>query len=112
MQLPHTRRILAKLPRLGRVEVCGESMLPSYRPGDWLVVGVRWPVSSGCVVVARDPRQRERLVVKRILRREPAGWWLAGDNPDESTDSRTYGAVPDDLVLARVLWRYWPVGDR
>ena len=48
------------------------------------------------------------VAVKRVVRREPEGWWVERDNPRVGVDSWTVGAVPDDAVLARVLLRLWP----
>ena len=35
--------------------------------------------------------------------------WLEGDNPSNSTDSRTYGPIPANLIVGRVLLRLWPI---
>lgn len=92
-----------------RIRVAGSSMEPTLREGDRVVsrAGGR-PVAPGDVVVARRPDRPGLLVVKRVVRREPDGWWLEGDNPAESDDSRLFGTVPDRLVLARVVARVWP----
>lgn len=37
--------------------------------------------------------------------------WLEGDNKDNSTDSRSYGAVPQALVEGVVFVRLWPLRD-
>mmetsp|Transcript_43734 Transcript_43734/g.85819 ORF Transcript_43734/g.85819 Transcript_43734/m.85819 type:complete len:169 (-) Transcript_43734:119-625(-) len=43
--------------------------------------------------------------------RVPSGHlWLEGDNPDNSTDSRTYGPVPAALVRGTVVAKLWPPG--
>lgn len=34
--------------------------------------------------------------------------WVLGDNSRESTDSRSFGPLPPDRFLGRVVWRYWP----
>jgi mitochondrial inner membrane protease subunit 1 len=34
--------------------------------------------------------------------------WLQGDNLNNSTDSRSYGAVPLALVRGRVFYKMWP----
>lgn len=34
--------------------------------------------------------------------------WLAGDNTANSTDSRTYGPVPQALIKGRVFYKLWP----
>jgi nickel-type superoxide dismutase maturation protease len=84
-------------------------MLPTYRPGDWLVVRRGARIRPGDVVVARRPDRPSLLLVKRAVRRTATGWWLEGDNPDESDDSRLFGPVEAALVEARVLGRYWPL---
>ncbi len=89
-------------------------MCPTYRPGD-LLLGLHLPrwlaprprtalLRPGRVVVVRRP---ERVIVKRLVRRTGAGWWVEGDHPDASasTDSRAFGAVPEDQVVAIVLVR-------
>lgn len=37
--------------------------------------------------------------------------WLEGDNRDNSTDSRSFGAVPQALIRGRVICRVWPLQD-
>jgi nickel-type superoxide dismutase maturation protease len=97
--------------RLLAVEVTGDSMLPGLRPGDWLLVrrGVRPGV--GDVVAARHPEQRELLIVKRAAHRSGDGWWLESDNQRAPgrRDSWDFGAVPDALIVGRVVGRYWPI---
>jgi nickel-type superoxide dismutase maturation protease len=86
--------------------ITGDSMLPVLRAGDWVLVLRTGRVGAGDVVAARDPRAGDRLLVKRAAWRGPDGWWLLGDNPPASTDSRTFGPVAD--VLGRVVLRYHP----
>lgn len=107
MDFRDTRRIVRTLPRLRRVAVVGQSMEPKYRDGDWLLVGLRWPITTGCVLLARDPRMQEQLVIKRAIRQVQAGWWVEGDNGARSTDSRHYGMLQPELILGRVLFRYY-----
>ena len=98
---------------LWRVAVSGASMSPTLADGDWLVCRRLRPASvprlrPGRVVVVERPDRPGLLVVKRLVRRTPDGWWVEGDNPGASDDSRVFGAVPDTCVLARVLLRYAP----
>ncbi|MFJ4791042.1 nickel-type superoxide dismutase maturation protease [Streptomyces sp. NPDC088794] len=100
-------RSRALLP-FGVAEVTGPSMVPTLRHGDRLVV--RWGarIRPGDVVVLRHPFQQDLLVVKRAVERRDGGWWVLGDNSYAGGDSTDYGAVPEDLVLGRVRFRYRP----
>jgi nickel-type superoxide dismutase maturation protease len=91
------------------VEVTGDSMLPVLRPGDWLIVRTGARVSPGDIVVARHPHE-DRLIVKRAVHRDADGWWLESDNQRAAgrQDSWDFGAVPGDLIVGRVVARYWP----
>jgi nickel-type superoxide dismutase maturation protease len=92
----------------GRVAVDGGSMLPGLHAGDWLVVRWGGRPRFGDVVVARRPDRPTLLIVKRAVHRTRDGWVLHGDNPRFSDDSRLFGPIPDELILGRVLFRYWP----
>ena len=95
--------------RLDVVEVRGRSMLPTLRPGDRLVVVRGDRPQAGDVVLAPDPREPRRELIKRVASVEPAGVTLRGDNPAASTDARTFGTLPHPSVRWRVVGRYWPV---
>lgn len=93
---------------LMRAKVAGDSMRPALRPNDWLLVYRSRRVRVGDVVVAYRPDRRELQIIKRVTGRDREGWWLEGDNPGASHDSWVFGAVPDSLIVGRVLLRYWP----
>ncbi len=90
------------------VEVRGGSMTPALLPGDRLLV-VRARPRAGDVVLAADPRDRRRELIKRVARIGHAGILLRGDNPAASTDARTFGAVAAHTVAWRAAMRYWPL---
>jgi nickel-type superoxide dismutase maturation protease len=91
------------------VQVRGRSMTPTLLPGDRLLV-VRAPPRPGDVVLARDPRQPSRELIKRVTSIGAVGVRLGGDNLAASTDARSFGAIPHSAVHWRAVLRYWPIG--
>ena len=92
--------------RLGMAVVHGRSMLPALREGERLLVLHGGSPRPGRTAVVRLPGGV--VAVKRVVRREPGGWWVESDNAAEGVDSRRLGVVPDGNVVARVLVRLWP----
>ena len=88
-------------------------MAPLLRPGALVVahpIDPRTELHVGDVVIARRPDRPALEIIKRIEAvTETGSFLLAGDNPIASTDSRHFGAVTRDQILARVRWRYWPL---
>ena len=93
-------------------EVTGPSMVPTLLHGDWLLIqritSAAEQVREGDVVVLRHPLQQDLLIVKRAVERREGGWWVLGDNTFVENDSREFGTVPDELVLARARGRFRP----
>ncbi len=103
-------------------------MAPTLLPGDRLYIDPKAfrerPPAPGELVVARDPTDPHRLVVKRVA--SPPGepspsdvaglpaksLYLLGDDPAVSRDSRSYGPVPLASVVGLVWFRYAPPGRR
>jgi nickel-type superoxide dismutase maturation protease len=88
-------------------------MAPRLRPGALVVaepLDDTAVLRPGDVVVARRPDRPQLEIIKRIHSIDAAGTiFLVGDNVAASTDSRDFGVVTRDQVLARVRWRYWPL---
>ena len=83
-------------------------MEPTLSDGDWLLVLRGGSPRPGQLVVTAMPESPGLRLVKRIVRREPHGWWLEGDNTGFSTDSRSFGAVAEARIEGVVIARYWP----
>lgn len=88
-------------------------MVPTLHPGDWLLADPEayddMAPSDGDLVLAADPREPTRVLIKRVASVDPDGWLrLAGDAPEASTDSRTFGSVDPANVAGRPWFRYWP----
>jgi nickel-type superoxide dismutase maturation protease len=94
----------SEVDRLFTALVEGPSMVPALRPGDALLVRRTDRIRPGQVVVVRFPGV-PGLAVKRAVRAVPGGWWVVGDNPAGSTDSRQLGPA---TVVGRVVLRWWP----
>lgn len=110
----------AIIGRLGRswesrVAVEAHSMEPTLFAGDWLLVDPdayrRRGPRVGELVVARDPREAKRVIVKRVtalLGDDRVA--VAGDHPAHAADSDRLGSVRRDDLLGRPWFRYWPDG--
>lgn len=85
---------------IGLVRVAGHSMEPTLHHGDRLVY-LRLAPRRGDVVVARDPRDGDRLVVKRVAA-------VDGDEVLLSSDLAHHEslAVRRDQVVGRMVLRY------
>jgi nickel-type superoxide dismutase maturation protease len=96
--------------RCRRIAVHGDSMVPSLQPGDRLLLVPAWGLRKGEVIAVRDPRDPDRLLVKRVsaIDRRASLVTVLGDNPGASTDSRAFGPVARRSVAGRVVYRYAP----
>ena len=93
------------------VEVRGRSMAPTLQPGDRLLaLRLRRPIRVGEIVLAADPRDPRRELIKRVASADQSGIHLRGDNPSASTDARTFGTLAASSIEWRVIGRYWPLG--
>ncbi len=98
------------------MRISGGSMRPLL-PDGALVVAVPLTAATllkvGDIVAAHRPDRPQVELVKRIGEiRDQDGYFLVGDNPSESTDSRHFGVVSRQHITARLRWRYWPLPPR
>jgi len=110
--------VVVNLFLFGVVIADGYSMEPTIRSGSVLVVnrlqyGFRFPWQGGFLVRWASPRDGDVVVfitpsgdvaVKRAAGGAGEGFFMAkGDNHLLSYDSRSFGPVPVDAVIGRVL---------
>ena len=99
-------KILLILRRRRAMVVEGDSMLPTLTSGDKILVDLFATIVVGDIVLAQHPYKRSSRLVKRVTEISPSGeYFLTGDNPNESTDSRTLGWFSPNDVWGRVICR-------
>ncbi|MCA9922718.1 MAG: nickel-type superoxide dismutase maturation protease [Anaerolineales bacterium] len=105
--------ILLPLKRRRRFRVTGASMLPTLRDGEIVLLDPnayrRQPPRVGDIVVAKHPFEMDVKLIKRITAvTEDGRFHLQGDNPSAlaSTDSRSFGPVPQSTILGRLTSRF------
>lgn len=96
--------------RFRRIEVTGESMVPTLEPGDRVVVFRGGRPRIGDIVACRDPRDPNRTMVKRVAAGDGQVYTVLGDNSDASTDSRHFGLIDANSIIGRLVFRYFPEG--
>ncbi len=90
-----------KQPILFR-RVVGKSMTPKLRPGQLIVAtSIFRRLHAGQVVVLR---KNGKELVKRIEQVADGKVFVVGDNLAGSTDSRHFGWLDLQVVVARVFW--------
>ena len=106
-----------------RVAIEGASMVPTLLPGDWALAAPARRFQRGHVVVVEHPGRAGYEMVKRLtaVPGDRVGddrvlgedeFWVEGDHPASSTDSRQFGPVPHAALKATVLLVYWPIERR
>ena len=84
----------------------GNSMLPTLKDGEVVLVDRTAEIEVGDIVVARHPVEQTSELIKRIARiNEHGHYFLVGDNLEDSNDSRHFGAVTREYITGKVVGR-------
>jgi nickel-type superoxide dismutase maturation protease len=107
------------LRRPFRIAVEGVSMSPTLEDGDFLVATRYGPIRRGALLVLEHPERPGYEMVKRLagvpgdavdgVTLGPDEFWLVGDHPSSSTDSRTMGPFDRGAIRGVARFRYWPI---
>jgi nickel-type superoxide dismutase maturation protease len=99
-------RLLYRIGRRKIFRVAGDSMLPTLRNGDAVMIASRAAVDEGDIVLAQHPYKQSVRMLKRVAYIVENGrYTLEGDNPGESTDSRTFGTVSIEYIHGKAVCR-------
>lgn len=89
--------------RIG-IQVSGDSMVPTLKNDDRVIVDLKQAIGPGDLVLANHPYKKSIRIIKRVASIDPdANFFLVGDNPDESSDSKAFGAVPSSDIVGKVI---------
>ncbi len=83
-------------------------MEPALRDGDWLFAVSARSARPGQLVVVRDPVDRRRLLVKRVLRTTPNGIEVESD-PRHREHLAPRRMIQAADVVGRPVFRYAPL---
>lgn len=86
---------------LALYEVSGDSMLPAFKSGDLLVGWCWFSPKLGQVVVVNS----DKILIKRLTKVVDGKYFVTGDNPAKSTDSRDFGPVSREQLMAKIVCR-------
>ena len=81
-------------------------MQPTLKNNDVVLIEPTSNVAVGDVVLARHPYKQSVKMLKRIEKIDENGRFsLVGDNPNESTDSRTFGTLSIEYIYGKAVCR-------
>jgi len=84
----------------------GNSMYPTLKNGEAVLVDREAEIEVGDIVVAKHPVEQISEIIKRVQTiNEHGHYFLVGDNPDDSHDSRHFGAVTREYIKGKVVAR-------
>ena len=92
--------------RLIGFRVAGNSMSPTLENGSAVLIKPSTDFQIGDIVLANHPFKQSVKILKRINSVLPEGtYYLTGDNPAESTDSRTFGSIKGNDMIGKAVCR-------
>jgi nickel-type superoxide dismutase maturation protease len=99
-------RVLVMMGLRRAFRVRGDSMRPTLGDGDVVLVKNASSGTIGDIVLAAHPFKTSVTMLKRVVSIDGDGRVdLRGDNPEESSDSRSFGKIAARDVIGKVACR-------
>ena len=86
-----------------KVVIHGNSMSPALKDGDEVTFESyrKQNIKIGDILVVNHPYSLNKKIVKRVLKiKGDSLYFLEGDNSYESSDSRTFGYISKESIIA------------
>lgn len=84
------------------IKVQGHSMEPTIKAGSFVLVMDTPILQLGDIVLLQLPNKEK--MIKRITNITPEGYFVEGDNKNDSYDSRDFGIIPKEKMLGKIIW--------
>ena len=99
-------KLLYFLGKRRGVLIKGNSMSPTFENGDVVFLKLTKKIEKNDIILAQHPFKKSVKVLKRITEISDDGKLnLIGDNPSESSDSRSFGLISPENVIGKVVCR-------
>jgi signal peptidase I len=92
---------------LSKFKTSGHSMEPAIKNGQYVLISkIPYFFSEPSVKEIVAFKKNQKVFVKRIVKKTGDKYFLAGDNPKDSLDSRDFGFILKNDILGRVMYTF------
>ncbi len=86
-----------------KFEVQEDSMSPTLKPNDVVLVYKFSKIKIGDLVVFKNPEDQKMFLIKRVKKIKAGKYFMIGDNLKVSRDSRHLGLIGKRDILGKVI---------
>lgn len=98
----------------GIVKVDGDSMYPTLKDGEYVLMKITDEVEVGDIVILHvdyEYDMESEYIIKRVAEIAPSGsLYVLGDNSAVSHDSRQCGYFPKEIIKGKVIFEFKQIG--